>query len=56
MRSEKAYMKICESCAQFCLLVISKVAGSLQESKCDICRKKKPCYLYRVTTKGDKNG
>lgn len=56
MREDASYLKLCETCAQFCMLVISKVAGSMQEVKCDICKKKKPCYIYRVTTKGDKNG
>ena len=54
--SEKQYIKICDSCAQFCLFIISKVAGSMEEAKCAICKKKKPCYTYRITTKGDKNG
>ena len=54
--SEKQYIKICDSCAQFCLFIISKVAGSMEEAKGAICKKKNPCYTYRVTTKGDKNG
>lgn len=52
-----SYMKMCDTCAQFCLFVLTRLSGTLEEVKCNMCKKKRPCYTYKITTKGDtRNG
>ena len=51
--SEKVRIKLCDFCEKIVPFKVFKIEGSFQEAKCDSCKKKRPCYLYSVKTKGD---
>ena len=51
---EKTYIKLCEICARVCLFTLFQVPGSLEEVKCGMCKKKRPCNTYEVKLRGEK--
>lgn len=47
-------LKLCDICVKRCLFELTKISGSYAEAKCDMCKKLKPVYSFRVVTKGDR--
>ena len=52
MDVERPRIKLCLLCANVCLFTLVKVPGSLQECKCDMCKRLHECSEYEVKTRG----